>query len=285
MKNAKLTDKTDNYRILSVYIDNIMRKTENHEQQTRLVFDCYTIVIVRSGKIHIEESGQQMILRKGDAIFIEKGKMAIGKALKGDECWIMIIQFDGEGVPGMLQYLHIQDGERFNVSGNVLAAELDSMIQTWEAGEYFRASVMLQSLFLKIHDIRGTDYRSLDLNTIYEYIQEHYAEPLDLNSLSQLYGTSISYFSRAFKQHFGTPPMTFVNEVRMHYARLFLTTTEMKVQEIAGYCGFEKMEYFCYVFKKVEGCTPSQYRLNRWHADKNPCTADGRLKMESGGNL
>ena len=33
MKNAKLTDKTDNYRILSVYIDNIMRKTENHEQQ------------------------------------------------------------------------------------------------------------------------------------------------------------------------------------------------------------------------------------------------------------
>ena len=84
MKNAKLTDKTDNYRILSVYIDNIMRKTENHEQQTRLVFDCYTIVIVRSGKIHIEESGQQMILRKGDAIFFEKGKMAIGKALKGD---------------------------------------------------------------------------------------------------------------------------------------------------------------------------------------------------------
>ena len=82
MKNAKLTDKTDNYRILSVYIDNIMRKTENHEQQTRLVFDYYTIVIVRSGKIHIEESGQQMILRKGDAIFFEKGKMAIGKALK-----------------------------------------------------------------------------------------------------------------------------------------------------------------------------------------------------------
>ena len=62
MKNTKLTDKTDNYRILSVYIDNIMRKTENHEQQTRLVLDCYTIVIVRSGKIHIEESGQQMIL-------------------------------------------------------------------------------------------------------------------------------------------------------------------------------------------------------------------------------
>ena len=80
MKNAKLTDKTDNYRMLSLYIDNIMRKTESYERQTRLVSDCYAIVIVRSGKIHIEESGQQMILRTGDAIFFEKGKMAIGKA-------------------------------------------------------------------------------------------------------------------------------------------------------------------------------------------------------------
>ena len=34
---------------------------------------------------------------------------------------------------------------------------------------------------------------------------------------------------------------------------LFLTATEMKVQEIAGHCGFEKMEYFCYVFKKGGG--------------------------------
>lgn len=74
MKNAKLTDKTDNYRILSVYIDNIMRKPENHEQQTRLVFDCYTIVIVRSGKIRIEESGQQMILRKGEPFFLKKAR-------------------------------------------------------------------------------------------------------------------------------------------------------------------------------------------------------------------
>ena len=63
-------------------------------------------------------------------------------------------------------------------------------------------------------------------------------------------------------------PMTYVNEVRMHYARLFLTSTEMKIQEISLHCGFEKMEYFCYVFKKTEGCTPSQYRINRRHADK-----------------
>lgn len=268
MKKTKLTEKNDNFRKLSIYIDNIVRKIESCDHQTRLFFDCYTIVIVRSGKLHIEENGQQILLRTHEAVILEKGRMAVGKALQGEECWITLISFNGSGVPAMLEYLEIGDRERFNINGNVLSAELDAMIQTWEAGEYFRSSVMLQSLLLTVKDTESTSYRNSDLNDIYQYIQEHYAEPLDLNALAQLYGTSVSYFSRAFKQHFGAAPMTFVNEVRMHYARLFLTTTEMKIQEISGHCGFDKMEYFCYVFKKTEGCTPSQYRMNRRHADK-----------------
>ena len=260
MKKTKLTEKNDNFRKLSIYIDNIVRKIESCDYQTRLFFDCYTIIIVRSGKLHIEENGQQILLKTNEAIILEKGRMAIGKALKGEECWITLVFFNGQGVPAMLEYLDIGDRERFNINGNVLSAELDAMIQTWEAGEYFRSSVMLQSLLLTVKDSEKANYQNSNLNDIYQYIQEHYAEPMDLNSLAQLYGASVSYFSRAFKQHFGTSPMTYVNEVRMHYARLFLTSTEMKIQEIAGHCGFEKMEYFCYVFKKTEGCTPSQYR-------------------------
>ena len=274
MKKTKLTEKSDNYRKLSIYIDNILYKSESFEHQTRLFFDCYAIVIVRSGKIHIEANGQQMILKTNDAIILEKGKMAVGKAFKDEECWITMVKFDGIGVSEMMTYLQIHDTERFNVSGNVLSATLDARIQNWEAQEYFRAAIMLQTLLLNIQDMRGTEYRNADLNMIYQYIQEHYAEPLELNILAQLYGTSVSYFSRAFKHHFGVAPMTFVNDIRMHYAKLFLTTTEMKIREIAGHCGFEKMEYFCYVFKKAEGCTPSQYRLNRRHADKIPCNTD-----------
>ena len=231
MKKTKLTEKNDNFRKLSIYIDNIIRKMESCDRQTRLFFDCYAIVIVRSGKLHIEENGQQILLRQHEAVIFEKGRMAVGKALQDEECWITLILFNGLGVPAMLEYLEIGDRERFNINGNVLSAELDAMIQTWEAGEYFRSSVMLQSLLLTVKNTEKANYQDSNLNEIYQYIQEHYAEPMDLNSLAQLYGASVSYFSRAFRQHFGTSPMTFVNEVRMHYARLFLTATEMKIQE------------------------------------------------------
>ena len=37
----------------------------------------------------------------------------------------------------MLEYLEIGDRERFNINGNVLSAELDAMIQTWEPESIF----------------------------------------------------------------------------------------------------------------------------------------------------
>ena len=83
--------KNDNFRKLSIYIDNIIRKMESCDRQTRLFFHCYAIVIVRSGKLHIEENGQQILLRQHEAVSFEKGRMAVGKALQDEECWITLI--------------------------------------------------------------------------------------------------------------------------------------------------------------------------------------------------
>ena len=168
MKKTKLTEKNDNFRKLSIYIDNIVRKMESCDRQTRLFFDCYAIVIVRSGKLHIEENGQQILLRQHEAVIFEKGRMAVGKALQDEECWITLILFNGLGVPAMLEYLEIGDRERFNINGNVLSAELDAMIQTWEAGEYFRSSVMLQSLLLTVKNTEKANYQDSNLNEIYQ---------------------------------------------------------------------------------------------------------------------
>lgn len=38
MKKTKLTEKNDNFRKLSIYIDNIIRKMESCDRQTRLFF-------------------------------------------------------------------------------------------------------------------------------------------------------------------------------------------------------------------------------------------------------
>ena len=103
------------------------------------------------------------------------------------------------------------------------------------------------------------------MQEIYQHIMEHFQEPIDLSMLAGMYGTSVSYFTRRFRQKFGQTPIQFLNQVRIINARLLLETTSLKIREIAQACGYEKLEYFCYVFKKEEGCTPTQFRINRRH--------------------
>lgn len=268
MKNEAITEKKDDYRRLSLFVDKITKFHVMIEKHPQTILHSYIILVVRMGDINIRVDDWDIKLKTNDALIIKKGKKLTIQGLPGEECWIVAVQFDGSGVHEMLRYLEFSDVAKFNVSGNLLAACLDSMIQTWEAGEYFRSAIILQTLLINIKDTEKKDYKISNLNEIYQYIQEHYAEPLDLNHLARVYGTSVSYFSRAFKEHFGIAPMAFVNKIRIHYARLFLVTSNMRIHDIAHRCGFEKMEYFCYVFKKSEGCTPSQYRANRKNADK-----------------
>lgn len=268
MKLTNYSEKIENYKLLSLFIDNIAKYRLVFNKQLGLPVMNNTLLIVRNGVIQLTVRNRTIKLKINDGVFLQRGSSIRLHGLSEEENWAVVITFDGSGVPGMLRYLQLSDGMRFNVSGNANALCLDSMIQYYEAREYFRAAIVLQSLLISIKDSDGRDYRVSNMQEVYQYMQEHFAEPLDLNHLAEIYGTSVSYFSRAFKQYYKIAPMTFVNDVRIRHARMLLETTDLKINEVAGRCGFDKLEYFCYVFKKSAGCTPTQYRLNREYANR-----------------
>lgn len=265
MEKNKKTENKENYRILSVFIDNILRCRPVTSQETVKNLTCWQIIAVKTGMLHLTMNGKGIILKKNDALIVRKGSQLVLKKLSDGECVLTIIEFDGNGVAGMMRYLGLPDIGVFHIPGSSVAVWFDNTIQYYEAGEFFRAALALQTMLITVRDTSAINYRISNLDRIYQYILEHYGEPLDLNQLANIYGTSVSYFSRSFKQFFDMAPMTFVNDVRIRQARVLLETTDMKIYDIAEKCGFEKLEYFCYVFKKSEGCTPTQYRANREH--------------------
>lgn len=268
MNKNKNTEKNDNFRLLSVFIDNIVQAQQIFYQQSEKFCECYELVFVKSGALQLVINGKRMKLKKDTASIIKKGSNIIFYRVSDEACIVTTIGFDGSGVPGMLRYLELKERDVFQVSGNAIAVLFDDILQYYEGGEYFRAALALQTMMITVKDTANKNYRISNLNGIYQYIQTHYGEPLDLNHLAGVYGTSVSYFSRVFRQFFGVAPMAFVNEVRIRQSRILLETTDLKIHEIAERCGFEKLEYFCYVFKKSEGCTPTQYRLNRGYVSK-----------------
>ena len=97
-------------------------------------------------------------------------------------------------------------------------------------------------------------YRVLD------YLNEHYAEPLTLNHISEKFFISTSHLSHAFKKETGLAPMQYIMQRRIGEAQSLLVETSLPIQEIEYMLGFTDSAHFSKMFKKCVGIPLKDYR-------------------------
>lgn len=90
-----------------------------------------------------------------------------------------------------------------------------------------------------------------------EYIRQHYAEPLSLDSLLAQTPVSKSWFLRLFRQYMGTTPYNFLLSTRITRAKELLVLTDFSVCEIAHQVGFGDESNFSTRFTAMWAKAPS----------------------------
>ncbi len=73
-------------------------------------------------------------------------------------------------------------------------------------------------------------------------------------------GYSTPHFTRAFKTQFGMSPVRFIIRARMNMAMQLLTSSSLRVREVATRVGYKDQFLFHRQFKRYAGQTPAQYR-------------------------
>ena len=132
----------------------------------------------------------------------------------------------------------------------------------------FLSFVKYSSAFVQKHTDRIFEILS-ELNTssserqarlAIDYIQKNYMEPdLSLNSICSYLNISTSYFSTIFKELTGETFIEVLGRLRIEKAMELLESTTLKNYEIAEKVGFADPHYFGISFKKMTGCTPTEY--------------------------
>lgn len=104
---------------------------------------------------------------------------------------------------------------------------------------------------------RGNDI----IDNAVAYINEHYAdEDISLDSVAEAINISANYLSALFSHKVGLSFVEYITKKRMAKAKQLLRNTSKRSGEIACEIGYKDPRYFSFVFKKNQGCTPSQYR-------------------------
>lgn len=137
---------------------------------------------------------------------------------------------------------------------------------TWkqkESGYQWKSNMFLQQLLFEILYQQAFPPQShanvIRCEKVIEYIRDHYTENITIKQLCSLVDLSPGYLSEIFKKVSGKTPVEYIHQVRIDRSKELLLNTPLKIKDIARRTGFNDEFYFTRVFKKLEGCTPSQF--------------------------
>lgn len=93
------------------------------------------------------------------------------------------------------------------------------------------------------------------------YLDTHFADPtLRIEQLSEIAGSSVSWFRKRFTAVFATSPCSYLMNLRLSHAKSLLVSEELSVGNIATLCGYSDVYAFSAAFKKYTGISPTTYR-------------------------
>ncbi len=103
-------------------------------------------------------------------------------------------------------------------------------------------------------------YRAI--SQITRYCRQHMADGVDVASMAQGAGMSISTLTRQFKAHLRISPGEFLAQLRLSRACHLLTETPLNISEITFECGYESPAAFSRAFRRQMTMSPKDYRTS-----------------------
>lgn len=240
-------------------------------------------ILVKQGVHEMHTPNHVYTLGPGEVMVVGSSQLHRSR-LVGDEKLVYIVlhvDFEPYFDPAMMRYyrhfsevhhpleeLNYMFRENAGVQAEVgrIIERIHQEIMDKTAGYEIAASMHIKHLLLTLlrGDTRGLLQAHdlvdpLVMKPILEYVDNHLAEKIELEQVSQIAGMSYFYFSKYFKKTMGFSFTDYVNRKRIAKAERLLVTSGQNVGEIARAVGIENMAHFYELFKRFNGCTPKQY--------------------------
>ena len=96
--------------------------------------------------------------------------------------------------------------------------------------------------------------------SVLDYIHANLYDPIRIEDLCRHFHTNRTTLCRRFKAYCGQSIAQYVQKQRIAQTKYALAFTELSIEDIAIQYGFGDAVYFCKVFKKQVGVSPSVFR-------------------------
>ncbi|MBK6510873.1 MAG: AraC family transcriptional regulator [Haliea sp.] len=160
------------------------------------------------------------------------------------------------------------------LKGNVVNDRLELIAAKGQPGDWFLTSKwpiynlqgqVIGSFGISRH-LNKTEGKAIpfrELRAPIDYICQHFASAISVDSLALACNISVSALERRFRKHLKKTPHQYIVEVRLDNARQMLRETDKPIGTIALETGFADHSHFTRAFTRKFGVAPSVDRRDR----------------------
>ena len=244
---------------------------DNRVRQKSYVLLQYTI----SGKGSFHTPDHTYPQQAGDLFLVQVPGDSQYSLPDDSECWdVLYLEFSSECLP-LLYHIHQSCGPAFHLEASSTLP--DQMKQLYadaisnQLASVFDNSKAAYAFLLDLADyaLEHPALSSPRVTLAKNYLDSNYYNTdLNLDEVADAVGLSKYHLCREFNHLYGISPGKYLANLRLQKScALLLQSHHHTIAEIASMVGFSNDNYFCKVFRKAFGTTPTQYRLQNQNYD------------------
>ena len=203
---------------------------------------------------HVAEGDDEGLLRQLDEFDLETlGQMAHTRQKSMEYFSVLLISFAARGA--------IRGGvDPYDAYAlNDLYLQQVSVCQT-ESGYMPIIREAVRAFCRMVRQARQQNTSSLLTSRCKSYIVRHLNRDLSLHTLADVMQVSPAYLSHTFSVHEKQTLHSYILQERLRAACNMLRFSDYTISGISTYLGFASQSYFGSVFRREQGCSPSEYR-------------------------
>ena len=258
---------------------------DNRVRKNSYVLLQYTI----SGKGSFQTPDHTYPQQAGDLFLVQVPGDSQYSLPDDSECWdVLYLEFSSECLP-LLYHIHQSCGPAFHLEtsstlpeqmkqlyADAISNQLASAFDNSKAGYAFLLDLADYALE---HPALSSPRVTLAKNYL---DSNYYNTDLNLDEVADAIGLSKYHLCREFNHLYGISPGKYLANLRLQKScALLLQNRQHTIAEIASMVGFSNDNYFCKVFRKAFGTTPTQYRLQNQNYDLVRVLHDSHSRIPS----
>ncbi|WP_339319582.1 AraC family transcriptional regulator [Paenibacillus sp. FSL R10-2734] len=238
--------------------------------------DWNVFLYVADGQMEVWEADTEYVISKGEFLFLKSNLQHWGEPkTPAGTSWYWIHFISNSDAEAEQEWNKpYKEYRKFIVlpkQGKIsqpekLEKQLDSLIQLYNSTDPLRAiTLSLQTMELFITLFREALHQApltksdRTVRRIIEFLEHKEYYELHSQELSASLDMNYSYLCEIFKLKTGLTIQMYNSQIFMEKAAGMMRNSNMNISEISEVLGFKNPFYFSRVFRKVKGCSPSEY--------------------------